>query len=316
MQRKDEVFDYINLVVGKAYSKNEALVTANVRPLNKKNNKEITGVTSFNNCIVLFVTLDKRSKENSHKYNDIFLDNGKKLHWESQNTNTITTPHMKRIFSGESVILFVRIHEKIKSSSQPFIYIGRLSYIEHYGNKPVQVLYNVLDYQEKPNKALSAIYAWEKIDTLDIDTELPLILKKEKSSFQGRVTDIKKKKTIELYAMNKAKEDYQQQGFEVLDTSSNSPYDLECHKNGIFRRVEVKGTTTEGNAVYVTSNEVVSAHSDECETDLYIVNNINIFLQEDGNYYAEGGLVNIIENWKPEEKCLEATVYRYHLNKK
>lgn len=57
MQRKDEVFDYINLVVGKAYSKNEALVTANVRPLNKKNNKEITGVTSFNNCIVLFCLL-------------------------------------------------------------------------------------------------------------------------------------------------------------------------------------------------------------------------------------------------------------------
>ncbi|QHD94011.1 DUF3427 domain-containing protein [Proteus terrae] len=316
MQRKDEVFDYINLVVGNVYSKNEALVTANVRPLDKKNNKEITGVTSFNNCIVLFVTLDKRSKENSHKYNDIFLDNGKKFHWESQNKNTIETPHMRKIFSGETVVLFVRIHEKIKSSSQPFIYIGRLSYIEHDGNKPVQVLYDVLDYQIKPNKVLGTIYAWEKIDSLDIDNKFPLILKKEKLSYQGRVADVKKRRAIELYAMNKAKEHYEQQGFEVFDTSSNSPYDLECHKNKTFRRVEVKGTTTEGSAVYVTSNEVVSAHSDECETDLYIVNNIDIFLQEDGNYYAEGGLVKIIKNWKPEEKHLEATVYRYHLSKK
>ena len=314
MQRKDEVFDYKNLVVGNAYSKNEALVTANVRPLN--NNKEITGITSFNNCIVLFVTLDKRGKESSHKYNDIFLDNGKKFHWESQNKNTIETPHMRKIFTGETVVLFVRTHEKIKSSSQPFIYIGRLSYIEHNGNKPVQVLYDVLDYQKKPNKALSAIYAWEKIDTLDIDNKLPEILKKEKLSYQGRVADVKKKKVIELYAMNKATEHYEQQGFEVFDTSSNSPYDLECHKNNTFRRVEVKGTTTEGSAVYVTSNEVASACSDECETDLYIVNNIDIFLQEDGNYYADGGFVDIIKNWKPEEKFLEATVYRYHLSKK
>ncbi|MER1961480.1 hypothetical protein KC821_10230, partial [Proteus vulgaris] len=61
MGRKDEVFDYQNLVVGNEYRKNDALVTANVEP--QKNNKEITGITSFKNCIVLFVTLDKRSKE-------------------------------------------------------------------------------------------------------------------------------------------------------------------------------------------------------------------------------------------------------------
>ncbi|EOG1983175.1 DUF3427 domain-containing protein [Proteus mirabilis] len=314
MKRKDEEFNYINLIAGNSYSKNEALVTANVEPL--KNNKEITGITSFKNCIVLFVTLDKRSKEDSHKYNDVFVDNGKKFHWESQNKNTTETSHIKRILTGEAVILFVRIHEKIKSRSQPFIYVGRLSYIEYNSNRPVQVLYNVLDYQEKPNKELSAIYAWEKIETLDLDNNLPLILKKEKTSYQGRVTDIKKRKAIELYAMNKAKEDYKKQGFKVIDTSSNSPYDLECHKNNTFRRVEVKGTTTEGDAVYVTRNEVLSAHSAECETDLYIVNNIDIFLQKDGNYYADGGLVNIIKNWKPEEKCLEATVYRYHLSKR
>ncbi|WP_209307209.1 DUF3427 domain-containing protein, partial [Proteus mirabilis] len=70
MKRKDEEFNYTNLIVGNSYSKNEALVTANVEPL--KNNKEITGITSFKNCIVLFVTLDKRSKEDSHKYNDVF----------------------------------------------------------------------------------------------------------------------------------------------------------------------------------------------------------------------------------------------------
>ena len=62
----------------------------------------------------------------------------------------------------------------------------------------------MLDYQDKPNKELSAIYAWEKIETLDLDNNLPLILKKEKTSYQGRVTDIKKRKAIELYAMNKA----------------------------------------------------------------------------------------------------------------
>lgn len=51
MKRKDEEFNYINLIVGNSYSKNEALVTANVESL--KNNKEITEITSFKNCVVI-----------------------------------------------------------------------------------------------------------------------------------------------------------------------------------------------------------------------------------------------------------------------
>ncbi|OAT30076.1 group I intron-associated PD-(D/E)XK endonuclease [Proteus myxofaciens] len=317
MERGNEIFDYSNLIVGQAYTKQNALVAANVAPMII--NKEITGITSFKNCIVLFVTLDKRSKEKSQQYNDIFLDNGKKLHWESQNSNTVTKPHMKRILSGEDVILFVRIHEKIKGKTQPFIYIGRLLYIKHEGSKPVKVLYDVVDYQKSPNKALNAIYVWENIDNSNIPSEeskkISSILKKEKSSYQGRVIDVKKKKAIELYAMKRAREDYEKQGFNVIDTSSNCPYDLECHKDNTFRRVEVKGTTTEGSAVYVTSNEVTSANSNEYETDLYILNNIDILLQENKEYTADGGTVRLIKNWKPSAENLEATVYRYYLKK-
>ncbi|OEF57980.1 DUF3427 domain-containing protein [Enterovibrio norvegicus] len=163
-KRESELFNYSNFRVGMAYTKLEAFEQGGV--VVPKQARDIPGPTRFNNCVVLFVTLEKDNKENAHKYNDKFLIGGRVFHWESQNKNTPETPHMKMIIEGEPVVLFARVQEKIKGKSQPFIYVGRLEYLEHSypkdsKNIPVEVISEVLDYQSHADEALSALYEWE-----------------------------------------------------------------------------------------------------------------------------------------------------------
>ncbi|PSW77100.1 DUF3427 domain-containing protein [Photobacterium angustum] len=313
MAKADENFNFSNLVVGDEYSRMSSMGAGEVTL--PKQSRDISGITRFKNCVVLFVTLDKKAKEDAHKYQDLFLLNGKEFHWESQNLNTPETEHMKMIIDGEPVILFARIHEKVRGKTQPFIYIGQLQYKNHYwsGVKkvPVEVLYDVKEYQNSPNAQLSAIYLWEKSGN-DDDQLLPPLVKKVRKSAKGRMVDAKKKKAIELHAMNVAKEHYESLGYEVIDTSANSPYDFECFLGEEFRRVEVKGTTTKGDIVNVTANEVTDALSDVCETDLFIVFDIEVILVAKEQYQTEGTEFVKVENWKPLPKNLEPTMYRYH----
>lgn len=317
LSRKSEFFKYQQLSVGDNYSKKEALILAQVSP--PQNSREITGITGFNNCVVLFVTLNKESKKAAHQYNDIFLLDGEKFHWESQAKNTETTPNIVDIITGKHVVLFVRKEEKIAGKTQPFVFIGSLEYLEHQSEKPVQILYKVLDFKATSNQHLQALYLWGqgKIIEFEILPELPNLIKKVKQSGQGYISDSKKKKAIELYAMRMASEHYQKAGYAVTDTSNNCPYDLECFKENKLRRVEVKGTTSNGKSVYVTSGEVVDANSNECETDLFIVSNIHIDgKDENDNYIISGGEVELIKNWKPEQEHLEAKMYKYTVSSK
>jgi len=319
IKRENEEFVYSNFKVGSSYSKLDSMAISEV--IVPKQARDITGITRFKNCVVLFVTLDKQDKEDAHKYFDTFLLNGKQFHWESQNSNTPATPHMKMIFNHKPVILFARVEQKIKGKTEPFIYVGQLSYVEYdysVDNKdiPVEVIFDVTDYQVNANSDLSAIYHWESEEEREIrDTSAPDLLKKVRSSGQGRMVDAKKKKAIELHAMKVAREYYEHLGFIVMDTSSNCPYDLECFQDDKFRRVEVKGTMSKGDNVYVTSGEVIDAMSDECETDLFIVCNIKVKMPKTDQYDTSGNDIKVTENWKPEDKHLEPKTYKYHLPK-
>ena len=188
IQRETEIFDYSSVVVGDHYSKLEAINLAGATP--PKQVRDITGITRFRNCVVLFVTLNKKDKEDAYKYKDSFVLGGKQFHWESQNANTPSTPHMKMIINKEPVVLFARVHQKIKSKTQPFIYVGQLSCIDYsypVDNKktPVEVIYQVLEHQNPASSSLDELYSWtpheeleaiELIDVSDIvltETEAP-----------------------------------------------------------------------------------------------------------------------------------------------
>ena len=162
-EHEHEQFDYSTFVIGGAYTKLDAFERAGVWVPNHA--RDTPEPTRFNNCVVLFVTLEKDSKEFEHRYNDKFFLGGRMFQWESQNKKTLGTPHMKMIIGQEPVVLFARVHEKIKSKSQPFTYVGQLRYVKYNypidsKNIPIEVAFELKEYQSPACSELSALYEW------------------------------------------------------------------------------------------------------------------------------------------------------------
>ncbi|WP_016788122.1 DUF3427 domain-containing protein [Vibrio cyclitrophicus] len=199
IKRETEIFDCSNFEIGKLYSKLEAIDLAGAAP--PKQVRDITGITRFKNCVVLFVTLNKEDKEDAHKYKDSFVLGGKQFHWESQNANTPSTPHMEMIINKEPVVLFARVHQKIKSKTQPFVYVGQLSCIDYSypidsKNIPVEVIYQVLDHQHPASHSLGELYSWTSHEELDankpIDVSDVVLTETEASKPSTRKKSLKK----------------------------------------------------------------------------------------------------------------------------
>ncbi|NOJ12471.1 DUF3427 domain-containing protein [Vibrio splendidus] len=199
VKREAETFDYSSFKIGEYYSKLEAIDLADATP--PKQVRDITGITRFKNCVVLFVTLNKEDKEDAHKYKDSFVLGGKQFHWESQNANTPSTPHMEMIINKEPVVLFARVHQKIKSKTQPFVYIGQLSCIDYSypidsKNIPVEVIYQVLDHQHPASHSLGELYSWTSHEELDankpIDVSDVVLTKTEAPKPSTRKKSLKK----------------------------------------------------------------------------------------------------------------------------
>jgi hypothetical protein len=150
-----------NLIIGNNYSKKDLSIIFNENGL--LTSRE--GIFSSNtlNSYLFFVDLVKEGKEDRFHFNDYF--DGDLFHWDSQTTQHINTPRIQKIVNKEiPILLFTRIHPKVKSQTQPFVYCGRLEYIEHDENstRPIHVVYQSLDYDETTqNQNLIDIYNWK-----------------------------------------------------------------------------------------------------------------------------------------------------------
>jgi len=275
------------------------------------------GIISSGNKIFLFVTLDKTKQLNTKlQYNDFFEDD--LFHWDSQTTQTISTPRIQKIVKGEvEVLLFARVHEKTKSKTNPFIYCGRLSYKSHNPDtsKPVHIIFTCLDYEEESNAQLSKIYDWipsgDQPRTANYQTVTPKAkaVKKSSSGGQGYARDQAAKVATELHAMRAAIDFYENLGYEVVDTSSNESFDLLCAKSSEVLKVEVKGTASLGKQVLVTANEVKEARMSGVITDLFIVHSIKVVESK-----ATGGIINRIECWNPSDDSLVPTMFKHSVS--
>ena len=97
----------------------------------------------------LFIDLEKEGKEERFHFNDVF--EGDYFHWDSQSTQHIDSPKIQSVINGElKAFLFVRLAQKIKGQTQPFIYCGRATYVEHDSNtsKPVHLVFQNIDYDD------------------------------------------------------------------------------------------------------------------------------------------------------------------------
>jgi hypothetical protein len=94
--RKVETLRMDGFQVGASYSRPQIAELGGVAPLD--NTREWTGIVEFENCILLFPTLDKSDLPPEHRYVDVF--EGSQFERESQNRNTQQSPLMTRIMAG------------------------------------------------------------------------------------------------------------------------------------------------------------------------------------------------------------------------
>ena len=122
------------------------------------------GVFSCNNSksYLLFIDLEKKGKEERFHFDDFFEEDF--FHWDSQTTQHIESPKIQEIVNGDRIpYLFVRVVQKIKNVTQPFVYCGRLEFrdYEEGTSKPVHIVFQNIDYDDfTENEDLIDIYLW------------------------------------------------------------------------------------------------------------------------------------------------------------
>ena len=149
------------LTLGEKYSKKNLAALLNQPYLVKV--REGIARCGNSSAILFFVDLEKQGKEQRFHFNDFFQEDF--FHWDSQTTQHINTPTIQKIVTGElTPHLFVRIVQKIKNVTQPFIYCGRLVFDTHEEgtSKPVHMIFQSIDYDDyTTNDDLTDIYRWK-----------------------------------------------------------------------------------------------------------------------------------------------------------
>ncbi|WP_342822189.1 HNH endonuclease [Candidatus Lucifugimonas marina] len=152
------------LTVGQKYSKND-LANLLKQP-NLSQVREGVASSTNSNSYFLFVDLEKTGKETRFHFDDFFEEDF--FHWDSQTTQHIDTPKIQDVVNGNTIpLLFVRVRQKEKSKTLPFIYCGRLRYVSHEENtsKPVHIIYQNVDFDDfTENIDLLEVYRWKPSD--------------------------------------------------------------------------------------------------------------------------------------------------------
>lgn len=149
------------LSVGDKYSKKDLAELLGQPNLAKV--REGIARCASSSATLFFVDLEKLGKEQRFHFNDFFQEDF--FHWDSQTTQHIDTPTIQQIVKGDlTPHLFVRVVQKIKNVTQPFIYCGRLVFDTHEEgtSKPVHMLFHNIDYDDHTtNDDLIDIYLWK-----------------------------------------------------------------------------------------------------------------------------------------------------------
>jgi Domain of unknown function (DUF3883) len=109
--------------------------------------------------------------------------------------------------------------------------------------------------------------------------------------------------------MNVASEHYRSAGWTVDDVSKYQSYDLHCRKDGLDLHVEVKGSTSSGDAVLLTKNEVEHARTFE-RVALVIVSDIQLE-PGDAGPIPSGGTKTVLEPWDITTGTLRPISYQW-----
>ena len=135
-----------------------------------------------------------------------------------------------------------------------------------------------------------------------------------RSLAQGFARDQLAKAAVEARAMNAAIE-YFGADWTVEDVHGNESYDLKCRRGSEELHVEVKGTTSAGEVVLLTRNEVEHAKA-FAHVALFVLAGIVVVRSVDGQAIgADGGMPMLYDPWALDESRLQAVGYQYRVPK-
>jgi hypothetical protein len=117
-----------------------------------------SGVVSAGGHLLLFVTLEKASMPEAHRYLDRFLS-ANTFQWQSQNRTpqdgsigrALRTPASQ----GKRIHLFVRRSAKMGGATSPFVYCGEPVFVNWEGERPITVRWRL------PERVPE--YLWERL---------------------------------------------------------------------------------------------------------------------------------------------------------
>ena len=129
---------------------------------------------------------------------------------------------------------------------------------------------------------------------------------------QGFGLSAEDRRAVEEYAMKKATEYLEAHWGVVTDVSGNSSFDLHCRRDSDDLRVEVKGTTTAGEEIILTRNEVKESRHPGYA--LFLVSEISLGRDESGSSVARGGVCRYFPSWSANDRDLVPISYRCSLD--
>lgn len=117
---------------------------------------------------------------------------------------------------------------------------------------------------------------------------------------------------IEMHAMFLARELLQSLGWTVEDSHLNKPFDYIARRGDDLMYVEVKGTTTAGDMIILTRNEVAHHLANPGRSTLIVVRNIIMIPNED-QPTCTGGIREMWMPWLLDSRALDAMAYEYRV---
>jgi hypothetical protein len=129
-----------------------------------------------------------------------------------------------------------------------------------------------------------------------------------RSKGQGFARTPQERRALEDHAMAAAKKYFRHERFDVQDVSARRSYDLLCTRGTKELHVEVKGTTTDGDAIVLTNNEVKHARDRRNSCVLFVLHSIRLKRQK-----ASGGKQLVLDPWRLQQAHLTPVSFTYRL---
>ena len=119
---------------------------------------------------------------------------------------------------------------------------------------------------------------------------------------------------LERHSMDRATCYFANLGWRAItDVSKNRCFDLLCQRDDDELRVEVKGTTSAGDRILLTRNEVTHARRVFPRVALYVLADVQLASLDSSLVEARGGTEIIRHPWDIRSGILQPIAYQYDL---